>query len=161
MDFAHDNYPSYETMYNHDADYGKKARRTLWNVFWIMLVITIAELIIGSMAPGHGWSGTMWLKVLFIVLTLAKAAFIVLWFMHLGHEVKFFKYIVLVPYIAFVLYGVFIILTEGTYSGDPTKRTKVDPILVDQQLKLKSGHGHADHAAAAGHEAESKGEEHH
>jgi cytochrome c oxidase subunit 4 len=161
MDFAHDNYPSYETMYNHDADYGKKARRTLWNVFWIMLVITIAELVIGSMAPGHGWSGALWLKVLFIGLTLAKAAFIVLWFMHLGHEVKFFKYIILVPYITFILYGVFIILTEGTYSGDPTKRTKVDPILVDQQLKLRSSHGHSGHAASAGHEAEAHGEEHH
>ncbi len=164
MDFSHDNYPSYETMYNHDADYGKKARRTLWNVFWIMLVITIAELVIGSMAPGHGWSGALWLKVLFIGLTLAKAAFIVLWFMHLNHEVKFFKYIVLVPYITFMFYGLFIILSEGTYSGEKHNRTKVDPILADQQAKLRSGHGHA---AAAGHEAaeehtpEAKEEAHH
>ena len=31
-------------MFNHDEAHGKKARRTLWNVFWIMLIITIAEL---------------------------------------------------------------------------------------------------------------------
>ncbi len=158
MDFSHDNYPSYETMYNHDADYGKKARRTLWNVFWIMLAITIAELVIGSMAPSHGWSGHLWLKVLFIGLTIAKAAFIVLWFMHLGHEVKFFKYIILVPYITFMLYGLFIILTEGTYAGEVNRRTKVDPILVEQQLKLH----HAAAAHAGGDEAhEAHGEEHH
>jgi caa(3)-type oxidase subunit IV len=149
-------------MYNHDADYGKKARRTLWNVFWIMLVITIAELIIGSMAPGHGWSGTLWLKVLFIGLTVGKAAFIVIWFMHLGHEVKFFKYIILVPYIIFMFYTIFIVLTEGTYSGDPAKRTKVDPILIDQQVQLRSGHGHAAaHDAGAEHGTETHGAEHH
>lgn len=155
----HDDFPSYETMYNHDEAYGKKARRTLWNVFWIMLVITIVELIIGSMAPGHGWSGTLWLKTLFIVLTLAKAAFIVLWFMHLGHEVKFFKYIVLVPYITFMFYGIFIILSEGTYAGESGRFTKVDPILVEQQVKLRAGHGHpsAHDKAASPDKAETEG----
>lgn len=155
----HDDFPSYETMYNHDEAYGKKARRTLWNVFWIMLVITIVELVIGSMAPGHGWSGTLWLKTLFIVLTLAKAAFIVLWFMHLGHEVKFFKYIVLVPYITFMFYGIFIILSEGTYAGESGRFTKVDPILVEQQVKLRAGHGHPSaHDKAASHDkAETEG----
>lgn len=162
MSEFHDNFPSYETMYNHDEAYGKKARRTLWNVFWIMLIITIAELIIGSMAPGHGWSGTLWLKVLFIGLTLAKAAFIVWWFMHLGHEVKFFKYVILVPYITFMFYGIFIILTEGTYAGESGRFTRVDPILVEQQQKLRAGHGHHDAAAThEGHEAEKSHEEHH
>ncbi|MGE0567507.1 MAG: hypothetical protein AB7O73_06120, partial [Bacteroidia bacterium] len=68
MEF-NDNYPSYETMYNHDEDYGKKARRTLWNVFWLMLVVTIVELVIGFIAPAQGWSGSLGLKVLFIGLT--------------------------------------------------------------------------------------------
>jgi len=155
MSEFHDDYPSYETMYNHDEAYGKKARRTLWNVFWIMLIITIAELIIGSMAPSHGWSGHLWLKVLFIGLTIAKAAFIVIWFMHLGHEVKFFKYIVLVPYITFMFYGIFIILTEGTYAGESGRFAKVDPLLIEQQIKLRSEDGHpAAHDAAAEKEAE-------
>lgn len=162
MSEFHDNYPSYETMYNHDEAYGKKARRTLWNVFWIMLIITIFELIIGSMAPGHGWTGTMWLKVLFIGLTVAKAAFIVMWFMHLNHETKFFKYIILVPYIVFLCYGIFIILTEGTYAGESGRFAKVDPILIQQQQELRAGHGHG---AAAAHDdakhSEEKAAEHH
>lgn len=162
MSEFHDDYPSYETMYNHDDAYGKKARRTLWNVFWVMLVITILELIIGSMAPGHGWSGTTWLKVLFIGLTIGKAAFIVWWFMHLGHEVKFFKYVILMPYITFMLYGIFIILTEGTYAGGSGRFAKIDPILVHQQETLKKGHGHSGHdAAATEHKEEHKAEEHH
>lgn len=160
MSEFHDDYPSYEHMAHHSEEDGKKARRTLWNVFWIMLAITILELVIGSMAPGHGWSGTLWLKTLFIVLTIAKAAAIVLWFMHLGHEVKFFKYVILAPYILFMSYTIFIILDEGIYSGDPQNRTRVDPILIKQQMDLKAGHGHHD-AATDDHSTEKHEEAHH
>ncbi len=156
MEF-HDNYPQYEVMANHDEATGKKARRTLWNVFWVMLAITIFELIVGFLAPGNGWSGTWWLKTLFIGLTIAKAAAIVIWFMHLGHEVKFFKYAILAPYLVFMLYTIFIILTEGTYAGSSGRFTKVDPIYIQQQEALKAGHhGGASHdgdAQDAGHES--------
>jgi cytochrome c oxidase subunit 4 len=139
MEF-HDDYPSYETMSNHGEEDGKKARKVLWNVFWVMLFITIFELIVGSLAPSKGWSGTLGLKVLFIGLTVVKAAAIVLWFMHLGHEVKFLKYVILIPYIIFIVYGAFIILVEGDYSGQSGKFTRVDKIFIDQQEKLKNSH---------------------
>lgn len=161
MSEFHDDYPSYEHMAHHSEEDGKKARRTLWNVFWIMLAITILELVIGSMAPSHGWSGALWLKVLFIGLTIAKAAAIVLWFMHLGHEVSFMKYVILAPYILFMSYTIFIILDEGIYSGDPQNRTRVDPILIKQQLDLKASHGHHDGAAEGAHSAEQHEEAHH
>lgn len=160
MSDFHDNYPEYEKMSNHDEAYGKKSRRTLWNVFWVMLAITVFELIVGFMAPSRGWSGTAWLKVLFISLTLVKAAAIVLWFMHLGHEVKFFKYVILTPYLVFMAYTIFIILDEGVYSGGEGRFTKVDPIFVEQQEALKSSHHHdaAEHHEAGG---EAHGEHHH
>lgn len=140
MSEFHDNYPQYEVMSNHSEEYGKKTRRTLWNVFWVMLIITIVELVIGSMAPSHGWSGTLWLKVLFIGLTVAKAAAIVLWFMHLGHEVKFFKYLILTPYLGLMIYTIFIVLTEGTYSGQNGKYAPTDKIFIHQQEALRHGH---------------------
>jgi cytochrome c oxidase subunit 4 len=164
MSEFHDDYPQYEVMSNHGEEEGKKNRRTLWNVFWIMLGITIIELVIGSMAPGHGWSGTLWLKVLFIGLTLAKAAAIVLWFMHLGHEVKFFKYVILTPYIVFMFYTIFIILTEGTYSGSAGHFTKIDPIFMEQQEALKKEHHEPEEGAhhdASGAVQENNGAEHH
>lgn len=154
MSEFHDDYPAYEFMSQHSEEDGKKARRTLWNVFWIMLAITIFELIIGSMAPSHGWSGTTWLKTLFIGLTIAKAAAIVMWFMHLGHEVKFFKWIVLLPYAVFISYTIFIVLVEGTYSGYPINKTWSQGMVNNQHKNLeKAGH----HATAT--EAHS-GEEH-
>lgn len=140
MEF-HDDYPQYEVMAHHSEEEGKKARRKLWNVFWIMLAITIVELIVGSMAPGQGWSGKLWLKVFFIALTIVKAGYIVISFMHLGHEVKFFKYVILLPYVVFMSYCIFICLNEGTYSSHPGNKAKLDPILVKQQEQLKQ-HGH-------------------
>ena len=155
MSEFNDDYPSYETMAHHTEEEGKVKRKTLWRVFWYMLAITIFELVIGSMAPSQGWSGTLGIKVLFIGLTIVKAGFIVMAFMHLGHEVTFMKYAILAPYIIFISYGIFIILDEGVYSGDPQNRTTVDPILIKQQLDLKAGHGQ--HGAAA---TEAHGEEH-
>jgi cytochrome c oxidase subunit IV len=161
MSEFHDDYPQYELMANHSEEEGKKIRRTLWNVFWIMLAITIVELIIGAMAPGQGWSGAFWLKALFIGLTILKAGFIVMAFMHLGHEVKFMKYVVLLPYTVFMLYGIFVILNEGTYSGDPQNKVKMESTFIKQQEKLKAGHGSHDAAATEGHKEEHKEEAHH
>jgi cytochrome c oxidase subunit 4 len=148
MSEFHDDYPSYEHMAHHSEEEGKKTRKTLWRVFWYMLAITVFELVIGSMAPGHGWSGTLWLKVLFIGLTILKAGFIVMAFMHLGHEKTFMKYAILLPYFLFMSYAIFIILDEGVYSGHDVNRTRVDPLLIKQQEDLKAGHG-AHHEAAA------------
>jgi cytochrome c oxidase subunit IV len=146
-------------MAHHSEEEGKKTRKTLWRVFWYMLAITIFELIIGSMAPAQGWSGTMGLKVLFIGLTILKAGFIVMAFMHLGHEVTFFKYVVLVPYAIFMSYTIFIVLDEGVYSGHAENRTKVDPILIKQQEDLKAGHGHHNASVVEGHGEEKHAEE--
>lgn len=157
MSEFHDNYPQYEVMANHGEEEGKKIRRVLWNVFWVMLAITLFELVVGFMAPSRGWSGTWWLKTLFIGLTIAKAAAIVMWFMHLNHEVKFFKWAILAPYTIFMFYTIFIVLTEGTYSGTPGKLTRVDRIFIEQQEALNKG-GH--HGGAASHGNDAAHDEH-
>jgi cytochrome c oxidase subunit 4 len=155
MSEFHDNYPQYEVMANHGEEEGRVARKILWRVFWVMLFITIFELVVGFMAPSRGWSGTWWIKTLFIGLTVVKAAAIVMWFMHLGQEVKFFKYAILALYIGLMCYTIFIILTEGTYAGTTGRMTKVDPIFIEQQEALKNAHG-AGHGAS--HDA---GDAHH
>lgn len=156
MSEFHDDYPSYETLAHHSEEEGKKTRKVLWRVFWYMLAITIFELIIGSMAPSNGWSGTLWLKLLFIGLTILKAGFIVMAFMHLGHETTFMKYVILLPYAIFISYAIFIILDEGVYSGESINRTKVDPLLIKQQQDLKAGHvaHHSENASHEGHTEE-------
>jgi cytochrome c oxidase subunit IV len=155
MEF-NDNYPPYETMAHHSEAEGKTIRKSLWRVFWIMLFITILELIIGSYAPSMAWSGTFGLKFVFIGLTLLKAGFIVWSFMHLGHETKFMKYTVLLPYSIFILYAVFVVLTEGTYTGKPVNRTYIDNTFEKQQVEAKTHHGETHESA--GHENHTKEE---
>jgi len=64
-----------------------------------------------------GGDNSLWpyVKWTFIILTIVKAAYIVLVFMHLGDERKNFKWVILGPYILFILYLIFICLTESTY----------------------------------------------
>ncbi len=114
MSEFNDNYPQYELMAHHSEEEGKKKRRKLWNVFWIMLGITLIELVVGFYNTHFS---DIALKIIFIGFTIVKAGFIVLSFMHLGDEVKAFKYAVLVPFIVFIIYLVFIAdLGEGTYA---------------------------------------------
>ena len=53
------------------------------------------------------------LKVSFILFTVVKAGYIVMIFMHLGDEMKFLRWVVLTPYICFILYLLFICIQES------------------------------------------------
>ena len=59
--------------------------------------------------------GNVWeaVKLGFLFLTLVKAAYIVLVFMHLGDERRNLKYVVLLPYALFIMYLIYIGLWEG------------------------------------------------
>ncbi|HTA62406.1 MAG TPA: cytochrome C oxidase subunit IV family protein [Bacteroidia bacterium] len=139
MEF-HDNYPQYETMYQHDEAHGKQIRSKLWKVFWLLLAITLLELFVGFKATSWGLLGSTFLKFFFIFFTLVKAGGIVLVFMHLIDEVKFFRYAVLLPYSVFILYLIFIILVEGTYCGYPLNKTSLDKSYKIQQIVLRKHH---------------------
>ena len=68
----------------------KKGNWWIWKVFWILLVVTSVEVLLGIIQPEMlvetRFLGTSLLNHIFIVLTLVKAGYIVLVFMHLGFE---------------------------------------------------------------------------
>lgn len=136
MSGFNDGYPQYELMAHHDEETGKVVRKKLWRVFWIMLVITIVELIIGFKAAEWGMSKNL-LKVIFITLTIVKAAYIVLSFMHLGDETKPLKFAVLVPFIVLILYLVALLdLIEGPYA-------KEGRYMMDKNITNKTAPAHS------------------
>ncbi|WP_107038955.1 cytochrome C oxidase subunit IV family protein [Brumimicrobium mesophilum] len=105
------------SLYNHHSEEeGKKLRKKIWKVTLILSVVTAVEVLLGALIKQ---GSDMWLtvKVLFIVLTLLKAGYIVLTFMHLGDEKKVLKWIILIPYLIFMVYLIFIGLTEGAAVG--------------------------------------------
>jgi cytochrome c oxidase subunit 4 len=114
MDFFEEykGYPNYEKAAIHDEAHGKPVRKKLWMVFWIMLGITIVELIIGSQFNFTELNK----EYTFIFLTLVKAFFIVWVFMHLGDERRAMKYAIIAPYTLFIFYLAFMVITEGVYS---------------------------------------------
>ena len=112
----------YSLSANHDDEHGKALRKKIWKVTIILTAITIVEVITGGSikqfydgVPNESWWMIKWG---FIVLTLVKAGYIVLSFMHLGDERKNFRYMVLGPYILFILYLIFHLFTEATYWGE-------------------------------------------
>lgn len=163
MSEFHDDYPQYELMAHHSEEEGKKKRRKLWNVFWIMLGLTLAELVVGFKAESWGLlnehrATTTGLKIFFVLFTIFKAGFIVLSFMHLGDEKKAFKWVILAPYCSFIVYlAVMASIGEGGYSQP--HRADMDANVVTQAAEHKRPGGGEHHEATEEHEGGIKEQE--
>jgi caa(3)-type oxidase subunit IV len=101
---------------HHDESKGKEIRSKIYKVTILLTLITVIEVFIGaSIKQSSDWWTTV--KIIFILLTLLKAGYIVMIFMHLGDERKYLRNVILIPYFIFALYLVFIGLYEGTAIG--------------------------------------------
>lgn len=119
MEHSHDSHghapEPYKYAAHHSEEEGKKTRRMIWNMFWVLLAITSVEVTLGLVWKSVGLSWGL-VKMTFIVLTVAKAYFIVAYYMHLKHERKGLKNTIIIPFVLFALYLLYHIFTEGTYS---------------------------------------------
>ena len=106
-------YDSYSVAANHSEEEGAKIRKRVWVVTAILTFITVAEIIMGVVFKRNGTFTWESIKFTFLALTLIKATYIVLDFMHLGHERRNLKYVILLPYALFILYLICIGLYEG------------------------------------------------
>ncbi len=104
---------------HHSDEAGKLIRKKIWKVTAILTLITIAEVLVGVFFTRFELGGDSWawfgIKMFYIILTIIKAAYIVLVFMHLGDERKGFKWVILGPYVLFALYLLWICVTESNY----------------------------------------------
>jgi cytochrome c oxidase subunit IV len=105
---------------HHSEEEGRKLRKKIWRVTGLLAVVTAVEVFFGAFwrtifpVSSHeaAWH---WVKWGFIVLTLVKATYIVMTFMHLGDERRNIRSIILMPYGLFILYLIFIALWESNY----------------------------------------------
>jgi caa(3)-type oxidase subunit IV len=104
---------SYSINARHSEEAGVKIRKNVWVVTAILTAITIFEVWMGVAFKRNGTFEWETVKLGFIVLTMVKAGYIVLSFMHLGEERRNLKYVILLPYALFILYLIFIGLYEG------------------------------------------------
>ena len=94
----------------HNATNGeiqKPNTKIIWKTFWILLALTALEFVIAFILPP-----SMFKVGLFIFLTIVKAFYIVAEFMHLGHEVKFLVWCIILPMI-FVAWFILAMMMEG------------------------------------------------
>lgn len=99
----------------HSEEKGVEIRKEIVKVTILLSVITAVEILAGVFFGKHAVSDSTWvfIKYSYIVLTLVKAAYIVLKFMHLGDERKSLRWTILIPYIFFMIYLIFIVITEA------------------------------------------------
>ncbi len=112
-----DDHIEYSLDAHHSEEEGKKIRKKIWKVTIILTVITVVEVLLGSYIKQ---SSDMWpfIKWSFVVMTLFKAGYIVMVFMHLGDELKWLRNVILIPYTLFILYLIFIALWEALAVGE-------------------------------------------
>ena len=103
-----------EYVSHHSEEEGKKMRKTIWAIFWVLLGVTTVEVTLGLIWKDLNlvWAFVKWT---FVILTLVKAYYIVAYYMHLKHEFKNFIYIVAVPYIVLIVYLLIMLLYEAVF----------------------------------------------
>lgn len=113
---ARDDIYEYSLDTHHSEEEGKKMRKKFMMVLALLSVVTIVEVGMG-MLWSRDESMTAILKYTFIILTLVKAGYITMIFMHLGDEKKSFQYTILLPYFILIGYLIAICLNEAIYDG--------------------------------------------
>lgn len=135
--------PSPEITYVHPPAEGTGR---IWKVFWILTVVTLIELVLGFGLAKH-WYGDpatshaaiLFVKGVIVILSLAKAFYIVGVFMHLGDEIRNFIMTIVVPLLLFIWF-IAAFLWDGDswknlrnrYNGTPAPVEKVAPAPVEK-----------------------------
>jgi cytochrome c oxidase subunit 4 len=113
--------------------------KAIWRTFWILLAITIVELILAILHYSTGFPPKLLLNGVFVILTLAKAFYIVAEFMHLRHEIKNMIMTIAVPALLFLWFlGAFL------WDGDSYRNLKnrYDRHHKEQSTPKKAPDGH-------------------
>jgi len=99
--------------------HGENNVRSIWLVFFLLLVVTSVEVGLGIVRPSFMVNATLLgmhlLNWTFIILTLVKAYYIVLYFMHFKDEQKNMRWSLALPSLILIPYLIFILLVEASY----------------------------------------------
>ncbi len=108
---------SHDTTHQHHDS--SAAKKRIWTVFGILSVLTIVEVIFGYIRPSFfvetEFVSMSILNWLFIILTIIKAYYITWAFMHMEHESKGLRRVVVWTGVFLICYLIAILLIEGAY----------------------------------------------
>jgi cytochrome c oxidase subunit 4 len=104
---------SEHTEHAHGEEHQSMTRGKIWAVFFVLLGITVIEFIIALYLVPHKIVAIEYANPIYIILTLAKAFYIVAYFMHLKFEKVGLVYSLVVP-ILFII-GLILVLTNESH----------------------------------------------
>jgi cytochrome c oxidase subunit IV len=104
---------SESTEVHHDEEHESMSRGEIWKVFFILLAITCVEFFIALYMVPKDIIGINIANPIYIILTLAKAFYIVAYFMHLKFEKMGLMLAIIVP-ILFII-GLILVLTNESH----------------------------------------------
>jgi cytochrome c oxidase subunit IV len=107
--------------------------KAVWRTFWILLCITVFELVIAIIYYETHFFPKHLLNGVFIIMTLAKAFFIIAEFMHLGHEIRNLVMTIAIPACLFIWFLVAFAWDGSSYH---TLRMRYDK-YANEQSKTK------------------------
>jgi cytochrome c oxidase subunit IV len=118
----------------HDTAHAPAAHATfdtkpIWRTFWILLGITMVELCLATIHLKTGFPNKYVLNGVYLILTCAKAFYIIAEFMHLRHEIKNLIMTVAIPVCLFIWF-IIAFLTDGNSFRE--LRNRYDPYHVEQ-----------------------------
>ena len=120
----------------HEQHHGNT--KEIWRTFWILLILTLVELVLGYWMIGIESPGQrLAIKVTIIILMLAKAFYIVAYFMHLKAEVKNLVMTIIIPLI-FLVWGIVAFLYEG--NSFRHNRNTYDRYQSEKHMQAPSKH---------------------
>ena len=108
-----------------DESHGSAQVKKIWKAFWILLIITIIELALGlsiyyiDKGASPSESLVYFLKGVIIILSLAKAFYIISIFMHLGDEIRNLILSIAIPALLFIWF-----IASFLYDGNSYKNLR-------------------------------------
>ena len=133
-----------ESTHGHHEGHGHEEKHTfdrkaIARTFWILLGITCVELIVGMFIAPHFHNLKLMFNILYIILTGAKAFYIIAEFMHLKYEIKNLIMTIAIPALLFVWFIAAFLWDGGSYNH---LRNKYDAHHAEQSKKKVDGeHG--------------------
>ena len=123
-----------DTTTSHDNAHahGSFDTRPIWRTFWILLGITLVELILATIHLKTGFPPKYVLNGMYLILTCAKAFYIIAEFMHLRHEIKNMIMTIAVPALLFLWFAIAFISDGNSYRE---LRNRYDKYQLEQSEK--------------------------
>ena len=132
-----------EVTIPHDAP-GDDSKKRIWKTTWILSGITIVELALGYLLYGTDFSEGLdiAIKGIIVILSLAKAFYIVSIFMHLGDEIRNMIMTIVVPLALFIWFIIAFLWDGDSWKNLRNEYRPKDPVKFEQKAEPAHGDAH-------------------